>query len=79
MQLGTVHTALRNDSRIGVAERVLEPTLHARFRGLSATELDIAQVDALDDLAWGTLYADKPREVTRNENGQRPFARGSRS
>lgn len=50
---------------IGVAERVLEPTLYARFQSLSATEFDIAHVNDLSDMAWGTLYAANQAEKLR--------------
>jgi hypothetical protein len=42
---------------IGVAERVAEPALYARFQSIPATEFDIAHADDLGDLAWGTLHA----------------------
>lgn len=41
-----------------VARRVVEPDLYARFQAQAAAgELDMAHVDDLGDLAWGTLYA----------------------
>lgn len=41
-----------------VARRVTEPELYARFQAQAAAgELDMAHVDDLGDLAWGTLHA----------------------
>jgi len=42
---------------VGVADRCSEASLYARFKSLPATEFDIAHVDRLGDLAWGTWHA----------------------